>query len=218
VSTPWIVVTGLDGSGKTHVVEWLAGATRAKPFRLPYHDFVRACLARSGDGSQFGDVHTDRLLFALDGRLANYQIRQWRLEGVRLVSQRGWTDNFVFGAVQGITYEETEELLRSYELERASAYVHLIAEPKAAFERIKNDPDHDKYETADFLIPQFKETVRLFDEVTNKNPVLREFHDIPAVMIDTTMKTNGEVYEEVRQFIAKAIPTLELAPTAAAGS
>jgi hypothetical protein len=78
VPTPWIVVTGLDGSGKTHVVEWLAGATRAKPFRLPYHDFVRACLARSGDGSQFGDVHTDRLLFALDGRLANYQIRQWR--------------------------------------------------------------------------------------------------------------------------------------------
>jgi hypothetical protein len=74
VSTPWIVVTGLDGSGKTHVVEWLAGATRSKPFRLPYHDFVRACLARSGDGSQFGDAHTDRLLFALDGRLANYEI------------------------------------------------------------------------------------------------------------------------------------------------
>ena len=208
MSAPWIVVTGLDGSGKTHLVDWLALATRSQKFHLPYHDFVRACLARSGDGSQFGDVHTDRLLFALDGRLANYQIRQWRAAGVSLVSQRGWTDNFVFGAVQGVSYEETEELLRSYELERASAYIHLIAEPHAAFERIKNDPEHDKYETADFLVPQHGETMRLFDEVMRKNPTLREFHDIPAVLIDTTAKSNAEICDEARRFLARAVPTL----------
>jgi thymidylate kinase len=208
VSAPWIVVTGLDGSGKTHLVDWLARVTRSQKFHLPYHDFVRASLARSGDGSQFGDVHTDRLLFALDGRLANYQIRQWRAAGTSLVSQRGWTDNFVFGAVQGISYEETEELLRSYELERASAYIHLIAEPVAAFARIKDDPEHDKYETADFLVPQHAETRRLFDEVANKNPILREFHNIPAVLIDTTARSNAEVYDEARRFLAAAVPVL----------
>jgi thymidylate kinase len=208
MSAPWIVVTGLDGSGKTHLVDWLAGATNSKKFHLPFHDFVRACLARSGDGSQFGDVHTDRLLFALDGRLANYQIRQWRAAGTSLVSQRGWTDNFVFGAVQGVSYEETEQLLRSYELERASAYIHLIAEPHAAFERIKDDPEHDKYETADFLVPQFAETRRLFGEITGKNPLLREFHDIPATLIDTTAKTNAQVYAEARRFLVQAVPAL----------
>ena len=208
MTSPWIVVTGLDGSGKSHLVEWLAGKIGAKSFRLPYHPFVRDCLARSGDGSQFGDVHTDRLLFALDGRLANYQIRQWRHEGLALVSQRGWTDNFAFGAVQGISYEETEELLRSYELERASAYIHMIAEPHAAFARIKADPDADKFETPDFLIPQYKETLRLFSEIERKNPIFREFHDIPATLIDTTKMTNAEVYEAAWDFLTAAVPAL----------
>jgi len=218
VPAPWIVVTGLDGSGKTHLVEWLASATRSKKFHLPYHDFVRACLARSGNGAQFGDIHTDRLLFALDGRLANYQIREWRQAGLSLVSQRGWTDNFVFGAVQGVSYEETEELLRSYELERASAYIHLVADPHAAFERIKDDADHDKYETAEFLIPQYNETLRLFDEVTKRNPILSEFHNIPAVLIDTTNKTNEDVYDEARQFLAWALPQLKVTMGTAAGA
>jgi thymidylate kinase len=208
VTAPWIVVTGLDGSGKSHLVEWLARKIGAKQFRLPFHPFVRDCLARSGEGSQFGDVHTDRLLFALDGRLANYRIRQWRHAGEKLVSQRGWTDNFVFGAVQGISYEETEELLRSFELERASAYIHLIAEPHAAFARIKADPDRDKFETPDFLIPQYDETLRLYREIERKNPVFKEFHDIPATLIDTTKMTNEEVYEAVWGFLAAAVRAL----------
>jgi thymidylate kinase len=205
---PWIVVTGLDGSGKSHLVEWLARKIGARRFRLPYHPFVQDCLKRSGEGSQFGDVHTDRLLFALDGRLANYLIRRWRAEGTRLVSQRGWTDNFVFGAVQGISYEETEEMLRSRELERASAYVHLVAEPHAAFARIKADPERDKFETADFLVPQYDETLRLFREIEARNPVFAEFHDIPKALIDTTRMANEEVCAAAWAFLEKAVPEL----------
>ncbi len=37
MTTPWIVVTGLDGSGKSHLVDWLARRIGAKQFRLPYH-------------------------------------------------------------------------------------------------------------------------------------------------------------------------------------
>ena len=208
MSSPWIVVTGLDGSGKSHLVEWLASRIGARKFRLPFNRFVRGCLARSGEGTQFGDVHTDRLLFALDGRLANYEIRQWRREGIPLVSQRGWTDNFVFGAVQGVSYEETEELLRSRELERATAYIHMVAQPKVAFARIKADPDRDKFETHEFLIPQYRETLRLFGEVKRKNPIFKEFHDIPALLIDTTARTSEEACEAAWSFLTAEVPQL----------
>jgi hypothetical protein len=112
ISSPWIVVTGLDGAGKTTLVERLESSCAASSFRLPYHDFVHPCLARSGAGEPFGDVQTDRLLFSLDARLANYQIRDWRREGRTLISQRGWMDNFIFGAVQGLSYRQTDEMLQ----------------------------------------------------------------------------------------------------------
>jgi thymidylate kinase len=65
---PWIVVTGLDGSGKTTLAQQLARDRDGFFFRLPYHDFVRSALTRSGYGRPFGDVHTDRLIFAADAR------------------------------------------------------------------------------------------------------------------------------------------------------
>ena len=141
----WIVVTGLDGAGKTTLVGHLGKLLGARTFRLPFCDFVRPYLNLSGKGSQFGDVHTDRLLFALDARLANYEIRAWREDsGAVLVSQRGFMDNFIFGAAQGVSYAETDALLKTGELERPSAQIFLIAEPSVAFARIKDDPDADK--------------------------------------------------------------------------
>ncbi len=94
----------------------------------------------------------------------------------------------------------------------------MVADPHAAFERIKDDADHDKYETAEFLIPQYNETLRLFEEVTKKNPILCEFHNIPAVLIDTTNKTNEDVYDEARQFLARAMPQLKVTMGTAAGA
>lgn len=211
MTSPWIVVTGLDGSGKTHVVDRLADATGFKRLHIPHQDFVRSCLARSGDGSQFGDVHTDRLLFALDARLTNYDIRQWRHEGIGIVSQRGWPDNFVFGMLQHFSYEATDALLRPTELEKPSCLVHMIAEPAAAFDRIREDPDRDKYETADFLVPQHRETLRLFEEIASRNPALRAFHDVPAVLVDSTGRSYDDVYGEVLAFLATALPGLPFA-------
>lgn len=202
-SSPWIVVTGLDGAGKTTLVGRLDSSYAASRFRLPYHDFVRPCLARSGAGEPFGDVQTDRLLFALDARLANYQIRDWRREGRTLISQRGWMDNFIFGAVQGLSYRKTDEMLQSLELERPSAQIFLVSDPAIAFERIRNDPDRDKYETAYFLVIQYTETLRFFDELLSNHPDLKSFGGIPTILIDTSIKTPEQVYDVALDFLVR---------------
>ena len=185
-AAPWIVVTGLDGSGKTTLVAQLSESLHARRFRLPYHDFVKPALERSGYGQPHADVLTDRLLFALDARLANYPIREWRREGQTLVSQRGWMDNYIFGAVQGVRWEETTALLEPSELERPTAAIYLVADPDVAFERIRGSESRDKYETPEFMRIQHGETRRFFDAVEGSDSRLAPFGGIPSLWLDTT--------------------------------
>jgi thymidylate kinase len=194
-------VTGLDGSGKSTLVARLAQRLKARLFRLPYHEFVSPLLARSGGGSPFEDVHTDRLLFALDARLANYSICEWRRANIPLVSQRGWMDNFIFGATQGVSYQDTDRLLRTAELERAYAHIYLIAQPDIAFSRIENRERKDKYETVEFMAQQHVQTLRFFESAERHIPILRPFSKIPAILIDTTTQTHDEVYTQATRFL-----------------
>jgi thymidylate kinase len=207
ILAPWITITGLDGSGKTTLVRSLSQELGGFHFRLPYHQFVRQFLVVSGDGSAFGDVHTDRLLFATDARLTNSLIRGWRQTYPVLLSQRGWMDNFVFGAVQGISYQEADELLRPAELERPSAIIYLIADPQVAYTRIAMDRHADKYETPEFIVEQHRETVRFYESVNAGLQVLAPFADIPAMCIDTTAKTCETVLQEARAFVTNALFT-----------
>jgi len=203
---PWITVTGLDGSGKTTLLRALSQELGGLQFRLPHHRFVREFLGLSGGGSAFGDVHTDRLLFATDARLTNSLIREWRQIHPLLLSQRGWMDNFIFGAVQGVGYQDTDRLLRPSELERPSAIIYLIAEPQVAFSRIAMDRYADKYETPDFIAEQHRETVRFYESVNSSLPVLAPFAGIPAICIDTTMKTTQTVLRQARAFLTRTLP------------
>jgi thymidylate kinase len=201
---PWIAITGLDGSGKTTLVRSLAEELDGFRFRLPHHGFVRQFLNLSGDGSPFGDVHTDRLLFATDARLTNTLIRDWRRTHPLLLSQRGWMDNFIFGAVQGVSYQEAEALLRPSELERPTAIVYLTTDPQVAFDRIAADNNGDKYETLEFIIDQHRQTLRFYEAVGAGLPALTAFHAIPATLIDTTTRTTDSVLHEARDFLRRA--------------
>lgn len=97
-SACWITITGLDGSGKTTLLRALSEELGGFQFRLPHHQFVREFLNFSGKGTAFGDVHTDRLLFAADARLTNCLIQEWRRTHPLLLAQRCRMDNFIFGA------------------------------------------------------------------------------------------------------------------------
>lgn len=202
---PWITITGLDGSGKTTLLRALSEETGGFQFRLPYHPFVRQFLDISGGGSAFGDAHTDRLLFATDARLTNTRIRSWRRAHRLLLSQRGWMDNFIFGAVQGVSYEESDWLLRTRELERPTAIVYLTAEPRVAFDRVSADDNGDKYETLDFITEQHRQTSRFYECAAAGLPPLAAFVGIPAIFIDTTTKTTDAVLREARDFLSHTI-------------
>jgi thymidylate kinase len=199
---PWITITGLDGAGKTTLLRALSSELDGFQFRLPHHAFVRELLNVSGNGTAFGDVHTDRLLFATDARLTSSLIQDWRQAHPILLSQRGWMDNFIFGAVQGVTYEETDQLLRTSELERPSAIIYLTADPQLAFSRIAADPLGDKYETPDFIVVQHRETLRFSNSVGAGLKVLAPFTGIPAILIDSTAKTAATVLDEARAFLS----------------
>ena len=199
---PWITITGLDGAGKTTLLRALSSELGGFQFRLPHHAFVRELLNVSGNGTAFGDVHTDRLLFATDARLTSCLIQNWRHAHPIVLSQRGWMDNFIFGAVQGVTYEETDQLLRTSELERPSAIIYLTADPQLAFSRIAADPLGDKYETPDFIVVQHRETLRFFSLVGAGLKVLAPFTGIPAILIDSTAKTAATVLDEARTFLS----------------
>jgi thymidylate kinase len=204
-AAPWIAITGLDGSGKTTLVRAVAEELGGFQFRLPYHGFVRQFLNVSGGGSAFDDVHTDRLLFATDARLTNTLIRQWRQTHPLLVSQRGWMDNFIFGAAQGVSYEDADALLRTTELEHPTAIVYLTADPQVAFDRISADENGDKYETLEFITEQHRQTLRFYESVEAGLPALRAFDAIPATLIDTTTMTTGTVHRAARDFLRRTV-------------
>ena len=130
--TPWIVVTGLDGSGKTTLVDNLEKFLTEKGFRVKRtrspHDryLVGDLLNISGDGEPMKDRYTDRLIFALDNRILGTRIRHWQNSGEYdiILSQRGFFDSFVHGAVQGYTYEQIATLNQIEDLPKVKSFLN----------------------------------------------------------------------------------------------
>lgn len=200
---PWIVVTGLDGSGKTTLVDELEKyltekGLRVKRTRSPHDKYLIGDLLNvSGEGDPMKDRYTDRLIFALDNRILGTRIRQWMASGEYdiILSQRGFFDSFVHGAVQGYTYEQIATLNQIEDLPKCSLMLHLCTDSTVAYQRIKDDKDADKFETPQYLRRQEEETRRGYRLLMQgDNPDLVAFRGIPNFFIDTTSLTTDETF------------------------
>lgn len=206
----WIVVTGLDGTGKTTLKHKLVGFfkernLRVKDFKFPYDKHLLELLNNTvGDGLPWQDNYSDQMLFALDNRiLGTIHIRDWKNGADVLVSQRGYIDSFVHGECRGFSYNESDQMQRTWELERCSVMIHLNADPLVAFNRIKDDPDADKFETLEYIKKQAEATKKAYDSLKKEDPALSAFKGIPNIYIDTTELTCQETFEKALKELKK---------------
>ena len=200
--TKWLVVSGLDGSGKTSLVsnlqKWLEEERnkRVKTSRLP-HDrhLVKDLLNVSKDS------YTDRMLFALDNRIFAEHFKDWVDSGEYdfIVTQRGFLDSFVHGAVQGYDYSWIANLNRIEDLPKCEVIIHMVAEAETAYNRIKDDEDADKFEYISYIRRQESETRRAYYELQRKNVDLEHFSDAYNIYVDTTQMTIEEKFEFVKR-------------------
>lgn len=221
MSIPWIVITGLDGSGKTGLVDrlenvFLKSGLRVKRTRSPHDRYlVSEILPISGDGEPMKDRYTDRLIFALDNRILGTRIRQWQNSGEfdLILSQRGFFDSFVHGAVQGYTYQQVAELNHIEDLPKCTIMVHLCSDSTVAYNRIKDDPDADKFETVAYMRRQEEETRRGFRELTQEeNTDLSAFWGVKNFFLDTTELTPDETYSLVSKRLFDYLKQEDLLP------
>ena len=202
----WIAVSGLDGSGKTTLVDNLESFFGEKGLsvyrdRLPHDQYlVKKMLDESKDS------YTDRVLFALDNRIFGTKLSEMQRneEYDIYLTQRCFLDSFVHGAVQGYTYEWIESLNQVADLPRTDVIIHLVAEANVAYQRICNDPEADKFEYPAYIKKQEIETRRAFAEVVKKDdPALSSFRDCINIYVDTTQMTQNEVFEFVKHKLEK---------------
>lgn len=73
--------------------------------------------------------------------------------------------------------------------------IHLNADPEVAFNRIKDDPDADKFETLEYIRKQSYETKRGYEELLKGNKSLKSFETAENIFIDTTYLSTDETYE-----------------------
>lgn len=204
MATKWIAVTGLDGSGKTTLVDNLQKffeekGLRVKRSRSPHDVYLTKELLNVSH-----DAYTDRMIFVLDNRILGTRIEEWEKSGEYdiILTQRCFFDSFVHGAVQGFSYEEIERLNRTVDLPRVDYMIHLCADAEVAYARIQADPDADKFEYPAYIRVQERETRRAFVELEKKNSGLVAFHACKNSFIDTTDLTTAETFELAKKRLA----------------
>ena len=201
--TLWIACSGLDGSGKTTLVDnlfnWLTKEKGLSVYRdrLPHDRYIVTDLL---DKSK--DSYTDRLLFAVDNRIWGTMIEDViKSEKYDIIlTQRCFLDSFVHGAVQKYSYSWIEDLNRTAELPKTDVIIHMVAEAKTAYARICDDPDADKFEYPAYIRRQEVETRRAYAECLAGNNIdLESFNKAEHFCIDSTRMSIEDVFQCARK-------------------
>ena len=200
--TLWIAISGLDGSGKTTLVDnlekWFEEKSlTVKRDRLPHDRYIVSDLLNKSN-----DNYTDRLLFAVDNRIFGAELEETLKSGEYdiVLTQRCFLDSFVHGAVQGFSYSWIEDLNRISELPQADIIIHMVAEAKTAFSRICDDPDADKFEYPAYIRKQEVETRRAYAEcIARNNTDLQPFNKAKHLYIDSTQMSTQEVFDTAKK-------------------
>ena len=205
----WISVTGLDGSGKTTLVRNLASYYEKKGFKVKTAHLPFDCHLQREILPELTHSYADRLLFALDNHIFAEQLEKWenKNEYDLIISQRGFFDSFVHGAVQGYSYDFIAELNRIESLPEVDIMVHLVAEANVAYQRIRDDPDADKFEFPRYIRKQETETRNGYYSLINHDPDLSAFAKAENILIDTTRLTTVETFEQAKNFIDPLLST-----------
>lgn len=205
-ATKWIVVSGLDGSGKTTLVnnlrQWFEEEKKLRVVqdRLPHDEHLVKDLL-----NQSTNPYTDRMIFALDNRIFAEKYREWcQSEQYDIVlTQRGFLDSYVHGAVQGFSYSWVSEFNRVADLPKCQVIIHMVAEAETAYQRIKDDPDADKFEYIEYIRKQELETRKAYKAVISHDVDMAHFKDCVNIYVDTTQMTTDEVFELVKRRLAE---------------
>lgn len=197
----WLAVTGLDGSGKTHLVANLADHYREKGFsvqtaHLPYDTHLDFEVL-----PKLKQPYADRLLFALDNYIFDAQYKAWETEYDLIITQRCYFDSFVHGAVQGYDYDFIGSLMQIENLHTPNVMIHLVCSAATAYARIKDDPDADKFEYPAYIRKQEIQTRRGYDELMYGNLDLFAFSSVSNTLIDTTYMTIPETFDESIRYL-----------------
>ena len=198
----WIVVSGLDGSGKTTLVtnlqHWLEEEKelRVMRSRLPHDEHLVKDLL-----NESSNPYTDRMIFALDNRIFAEKYRSWSKSGQYdiILTQRGFLDSYVHGAVQGFSYAWVSEFNRIADMPKCHVIIHLVAEAETAYQRIKDDPDADKFEYIEYIRRQEQETRRAYRAVIDHDVDMAHFKDCINIYVDTTQLSTDETFDLVKR-------------------
>ena len=198
----WIVVSGLDGSGKTTLCtdlqHWFEEEKnlRVMRSRLPFDEYLVKNLLNESSNS-----YTDRMIFALDNRLFAEKYRAWSKsrEFDIILTQRGFLDSYVHGAVQGYSYSWISEFNHIADLPKCQVIIHFVAEAETAYQRIKDDPDADKFEYLAYIRRQEQETRRAYRAVCDHDVDMAHFKDCINIYVDTTQLSTEETFQLVKR-------------------
>ena len=168
----WISISGIDGSGKTSLGDYLGNRLKNSLFiKLPYYDWVREALRIIGNNKPMGDPYSDLLLFAISSKIDCQLIISLLRKYEYVITQRSWLDNFPYRLTQGFSLPEIIKVMKANELIKPHLIIFIKTDYRIAYNRIKNEKG-DKYETLSFMKILEKKFNYVFNHVKmNKFPI-----------------------------------------------